>query len=70
VSTFDKKKTTGTTQFLKGIARDLTSHTVDLAEHEESTKKAEAMAAKIKIPTKADYKNVPKICVGHTSTTF
>jgi hypothetical protein len=36
------------------------SHTIDLAEHEESAEKAEAMAAKIKIPTMADYKNVPK----------
>jgi hypothetical protein len=64
VSTFDKKKskatTAGATQFMKGIAQDLTSHTIDLAEYEESAKKAEAMAAKIKIPTKADYKNVPK----------
>jgi hypothetical protein len=61
---FEKKKSkatiAGTARFLKRIARDLTSHTVDLAEHERSTKKAEAMAAKIKIPTKADYKNVPK----------
>jgi hypothetical protein len=31
-----------------------------LAEHEESAEKAKAMATKIKIPTKADYKNVPK----------
>jgi hypothetical protein len=31
-----------------------------LAEHEESAEKAKAMAVKIKIPTKADYKNVPK----------
>jgi hypothetical protein len=64
LSTFEKKKskatTAGTARFLKGIARDLTSHTVDLAEHEESAEKAKAMAAKIKIPTKADYKNVPK----------
>jgi hypothetical protein len=64
VSTFEKKKskatTAGTTRFLKGIGRDLTSRTVDLAEHEESAEKAKAMAAKIKIPTKADYKNVPK----------
>jgi hypothetical protein len=63
VSTFEKKKSkatiAGTTRFLKGIARDITSHTVDLAEHEESAEKAEAMATKIKIPTKADYKNVP-----------
>jgi hypothetical protein len=36
------------------------THTVDLAEHEKSAEKAEAMAAKIKIPTKANYKNVPK----------
>jgi hypothetical protein len=67
VSTFKKKKSKTTiactTQFLNGIAQDLTSHTVDLAVHEESAKKAEAMAANIKIPTKADYKNVPKnIC--------
>jgi hypothetical protein len=59
VSTFEKKKskatTAGTTRFLKGIAWDLTSHTVDLTEHEEFAKKAEAMATKIKIPTKADY---------------
>jgi hypothetical protein len=64
VSTFEKKKskatTAGTTRFLKGIGRDLTSRTVDLAEHEESAEKAKAMAAKIKIPTTADYKNVPK----------
>jgi hypothetical protein len=64
VSTFEKKKskatTAGTSRFLKGIGRDLTSRTVDLAEHEESVEKAKAMAAKIKIPTKADYKNVPK----------
>jgi hypothetical protein len=64
VSTFKKKKSKATTagiaRFLKGIAQDLTSHTVDLAEHEESAEKAEVMAAKIKIPTKADYKNVPK----------
>jgi hypothetical protein len=61
---FEKKKNkatiASTARFLKRIARDLTSHTVDLAEHEGSTKKAEAMTAKIKIPTKADYKNVPK----------
>jgi hypothetical protein len=72
VSTFKKKKskatTAGTVQFLKGIGRDLTSRTVDLAEHEESAEKAKAMAAKIKIPTKADYKNVPKHCAGQTST--
>jgi hypothetical protein len=36
------------------------SHIVDLAEHEDYAEKAEAMFAKIKIPTKADYKNVPK----------
>jgi hypothetical protein len=64
VSTFEKKKskatTAGTTRFLKRIGRDLTSCTVDLVEHEESAEKAKAMAAKIKIPTKADYKNVPK----------
>jgi hypothetical protein len=45
---------------LKGIARDLTSRIVDLAKHKESVEKAKAMAAKIKIPTKANYKNVPK----------
>jgi hypothetical protein len=50
----------GTSRFFKGIAWDLTSHTVDLAKHEESAEKAKAMATKIKIPTKADYKNVPK----------
>ena len=64
VSPYQKKKskatTAGTVRFLKGIGRSLTSQTVDLAEHEESAKKAEAMAAKIKKPTKADYKNVPK----------
>jgi hypothetical protein len=64
VSTFEKNKskttTAGTTRFLKGIARDLMSHTIDLAEHEESAKKAEAMSAKIKMPTKTDYKNAPK----------
>ena len=64
VSPFDKKKksksTAGTVRFLKGIGRSLTSDNVDLADLEESTKKAEAMAAKIKKPTKADYKNVPK----------
>jgi hypothetical protein len=64
VSTFEKKKskanTVGITRFLKGIGRDLASRTVDLAEHEESAEKAKAMATKIKIPTKADYKNVPK----------
>jgi hypothetical protein len=64
VSTFEKKKseatTAGTARFLKEISRDLTSHTVDLAEHEESIEKAKEMDAKIKIPTKADYKNVPK----------
>jgi hypothetical protein len=64
VSTFEKKKskatTAGTARFLKGIGRDLTPRTIDLAEHEESAEKAKAMAAKIKIPTKADYKNVPK----------
>jgi hypothetical protein len=74
VSTFEKKKskatTAGTARFLKGIARDLTSHTVRLAEHEESAKKAEAMAAKIKIPTKADYKNVLKICAGRPLLPF
>ena len=31
-----------------------------LAKHEESAEKTKATAAKIKIPTKADYKNVPK----------
>jgi len=64
VSPFEKKKksksTAGTARFLKGIGRSLTSDTVDLADLEESAKKAEAMAAKIKKPTKADYKNVPK----------
>jgi hypothetical protein len=64
VSTFEKKKskatTACTTRFLKGIGWDLTSCTIDLAEHEESAEKAKAMAAKIKIPTKANYKNVPK----------
>ena len=64
VSPYDKKKksksTAGTVRFLKGIGRSLTSDTVDLADLEESAKKAEAMAAKIKKPTKADYKNVPK----------
>jgi hypothetical protein len=64
VSTFEKKKSKATTvgiaRFLKGIARDLRSHIVDLADHEESAKKVEAMATKIKIPTKADFKNVPK----------
>jgi hypothetical protein len=64
VSPFEKKKksksTAGTTRFLKGIGRSLTSDTVDLADLEESAKKAEAMAAKIKKPTKADYKNMPK----------
>jgi hypothetical protein len=74
VSTFEKNKskatTTGTTRFLKGIRWRLTSQTIDLVENEESTKKAEAMATKIKKPTKADYKNVPKLCVGQTSTHF
>jgi hypothetical protein len=64
VSPFEKKKksksTAGTARFLKGVGRSLTSDTVDLADLEESAKKAEAMAAKIKKPTKADYKNVPK----------
>jgi hypothetical protein len=64
VSTFEKKKskatTASTTRFLKGIGRDLTSRTVDLAEHEEFAEKAKAMAAKINIPTNAYYKNVPK----------
>jgi hypothetical protein len=64
VSPFEKKKksksTAGTTRFLKGIGRSLTSDTVDLADLEESTKKAEAMVAKIKKSTKADYKKVPK----------
>jgi hypothetical protein len=64
VSTFEKKKskanTAGTNRFWKGIARDLISCTVDFAEHEEFAEKAKTMAAKIKIPTKADYKNVPK----------
>jgi hypothetical protein len=64
VSTFEKKKSkataAGIARFLKGIARDLTSHTIDLAEHEESAKKDKVMVAKIKIPSKADYKNVPK----------
>jgi hypothetical protein len=64
LSTFEKKKskatTTGTAQFLKGIAWDLTSHIIDLADQEGSAEKTEAMATKIKIPTKADYKNVPK----------
>jgi hypothetical protein len=64
VSTFEKKKikatSAGTTRFLKGIAWDLMSHIIDLAEHEEFAEKAKAMAAKIKIPIKVDYKNVPK----------
>jgi hypothetical protein len=64
VSPFEKKKksksTAGTSRLLKGIGRSLTSDTVDLADLEESAKKAKAMAAKIKKPTKADYKNVPK----------
>jgi hypothetical protein len=55
-----KATTAGTARFLKGIARNLMSHTIDLAEHKESAEKANAMATKIKIPTKADYKNVPK----------
>jgi hypothetical protein len=62
VSTFKKKKSKATTaaqlDFLKGIAWDLMSHIVDLAEHEESAEKAKAMATKIKIPTKADYKKM------------
>jgi hypothetical protein len=66
VSPFEKKKksksTAGTTRFLKGIGQSLTSDTVDLADLEESTKKVEAMAAKIKKPTKADYRG------GHTSS--
>jgi hypothetical protein len=37
--------------------------TVDLVEHDKSAKKAKIMTVKIKKPTKADYKNVPKICV-------
>jgi hypothetical protein len=45
---------------LSGIARSLTSHTIDLAEHEKSAKKVEAITVKIKKPTKAGYKNVPK----------
>jgi hypothetical protein len=64
VSTFEKKKSkatiAGIARFFKGIAQDLTSNIVDLVEHEESAEKAKAMDAKIKIPTKADYKNVPK----------
>ena len=64
MSTFEKKKSkataAGTARFLKGIGQDLTSRTVELAEHEESAEKAKAMAAKIKIPSKADFKNVPK----------
>ena len=60
MSPYDKKKksksTAGTVRFLKGIGRSLTSDNVDLADLEESAKKAEAMAAKIKKPTKADYK--------------
>jgi hypothetical protein len=64
VSPHEKKKskatTVGTARFLSGITRSLKSHTIDLAEHEESTKKAEAMVVKIKKPTNADYKNVPK----------
>jgi hypothetical protein len=64
VSTFKRKKSKATTadtaRFFKGIAWDLTSHTVDLAEHKESAEKDEAMAAKIKIPTRTDYKKVPK----------
>jgi hypothetical protein len=74
VSTFEKKKSkatiAGTARFLKWIARDFTSHTIDLIEHEESAKKFEAMAAKIKMPTKADIKMCLKICAGQTSTTF
>jgi hypothetical protein len=75
VSPFEKKKksksTAGTARFLKGIGQSLTSDTVDLVDLEESAKKAEAMAAKIKKPTKADYKNVPKIYVpGRPLLTF
>jgi hypothetical protein len=64
VSPYEKKKSkatiTGTTQFLSRIARGLMTHTIDLAEHKKSGKKAEAITVKIKKPTKGEYKNVPK----------
>jgi hypothetical protein len=68
VSPYEKKKTKANTaaiaQFLSGVAHNLKSHTIHLAKHDESAKKAEAMVVKIKKPTKADYKNVLKICAG------
>jgi anti-sigma regulatory factor (Ser/Thr protein kinase) len=74
VSTFEKKKskttTAGTARFLKGVGQSLMSQTVDLVEHEESTKKDEAMVVNIKKPTKVDYKMCLKICAGQTSTHF
>jgi hypothetical protein len=59
-----------TSRFLSGIAWSLTSRTIDLFEHEKSTKKGEIMVVKIKKPTKMDYKNVLKIYAGQTSTHF
>jgi hypothetical protein len=59
-----KNKTdAGTVNFLSEIARSSTSHTIDLDEHENYAKQTEIMAIKIKKPTKAYYKNVPKIYV-------
>jgi hypothetical protein len=64
VSPHEKKKSkataASTTRFLSGVTRSFKSHVVDLAEHEESANKAKAMVVKIKKPTKADYKNMPK----------
>jgi SH3-like domain-containing protein len=63
VSPFEKKKksksTAGTAHFLKGIGRSLTSDTVDLVDLEESAKKAEAMAAKIK----SQLRQIIKMCL-------
>jgi hypothetical protein len=64
VSPCEKKKSEATTastaRFLSEITRSLTTHIVDLAEHEKSGRKVEPMTVKIKKPTKEDYKNVPK----------
>jgi hypothetical protein len=74
VSLYEKKKskvtTAGTTRFLSGIAQSFMSDTIDLAEHEKSAKKTEAMIVKIKKPTKTDYKNVPKNVSGRPLLTF
>jgi hypothetical protein len=54
-----KKKTTGMTKFLLGIAQSRTTRTLDLAEHEKLAKKPKVITVSIRKLTMDDYKNVP-----------